>query len=199
MERLYKIFDLEPVYFDDQKSVKELLEYALDRSDYYEPAGTDILTVYDASKYHVVTDTSIACCEAFSPKDSLGHGRNGLCLAYYLPNCFFYAEGGWGHHMKEMNLAKKIPDPVAISFQFNDFKNTVVVNGNLSIEQIYDYLTKTTYLEKPQTTFNFYDMEYGLPKPGTKRTFQALTEDGKTKIKKACDKFIEPICRIPSR
>ena len=28
MERLYKIFDLEPVYFDDQKSVKELLEYA---------------------------------------------------------------------------------------------------------------------------------------------------------------------------
>ena len=101
--------------------------------------------------------------------------------------------------MIEMNLAKKIPDPVAIRFQFNDFKNTVVVNGNLSIEQIYDYLTKTTYLEKYQTIFNFYDMDYGLPKPGTKRTFQALTEDGKTKIKKACDKFIAPICRIPSR
>ena len=37
MERLYHFFDMEDVVFDDERTVKELMERVFEESGYYEP------------------------------------------------------------------------------------------------------------------------------------------------------------------
>ena len=196
MEKLYKVFDMEPVVFDDRKSVKELIEYVFEQSVYCEPAGMDIVTLYDASKYHVITDTTMPCYKAFSSHGNIGHGGNGLCLAYYLPNLFFYAEGGWGKHMIQMDVVENISNPVAVHFRFTDFKNTVVLSGRLTIRQIYNYLVKTTYIGKEETIFKFYQNDNGLPDYSSCKTYNALSNDGEIPIRSICDKFKDVMCYI---
>ncbi len=197
MLRLYKFFDMQPVIFDDRKSVRELLNYVFEKSDYYEPAGMDIVTVYDASKYHVIDDTTIACYKVFTPyDDTIGHGNNGLCVAYYLPNLFFYAEGGWGHHMIEMDIVKNIKNPVPVNLRFPEFKNTVVLNGDITIRQIYEYLVNTNYINNDFKIFKFYEMLYGLPDETSCVPYNAISNQGKATIKEVCRNFSEPICII---
>lgn len=197
MNKLYKVFGMEPIVFDDRKPVKELIKFVFDQGDYYEPAGMNIVTLYDASSYHVITDTTMPCYKAFSSQGNMGHGNNGLCLAYYLPNRFFYAEGGWGKHMIEMDVVENISDPVAVEFRFTDFKNTVVLNGNLTIRQIYNYLLKTTYIEESETVFKFYQKDgYGLPDRSSCKTYNAISNDGELPIRTICDDFIGIMCYI---
>lgn len=197
MDKIYKVFGMEPIVFDDRKPVKELIKFVFDQGDYYEPAGMNIVTFYDASSYHVITDTAMPCYKAFSSQNNMGHGSNGLCLAYYLPNRFFYAEGGWGKHMIEMDVVENISDPVAVEFRFTDFKNTVVLNGNLTIRQIYNYLLKTTYIEESETIFKFYQKDgYGLPNRSSCKTYNAISNDGELPIRTICDNSIGIMCHI---
>lgn len=196
MDKLYKIFDMEPVVFDDRKSVKELIEFVFNQSNCCEPAGMNIVTIYDASNYHVITDTSVPCYKAFASQDNIGHGRNGLCLAYYLPNLFFYAEGGWGKHMIEMDVVENISNPVAIDFRFADFRNTVVLNGKLTIRQIYNYLLKANYIEKEENIFKFYEKDYGLPDYDTCKICNATSNDGEKSIQTICKKINTIMCYI---
>lgn len=89
MIQTYKFFgENSSLEFDDSKTVKELLQYAFERFDYYEPFGMDTVTIYQSGHAHFTLDTSRKCYEEIKdPK--------GLCFAYYIPGFLYYAEGGW--------------------------------------------------------------------------------------------------------
>ena len=70
---------MEDVVFDDEKTVRELIEYVFEESDCYEPMGMDVVTVYDASTYRVVTDTSKKCKDELNPS-----GSNGFTVALFI-------------------------------------------------------------------------------------------------------------------
>lgn len=65
-----------------------------------------------------------------------------------MPDAFYFAEGGWGHHMRELGNHPIIPNPVDINLKFNDFKSTVVVNGNYCFMDIIMLLKKVDYIPK---------------------------------------------------
>ena len=156
MKQLYRFFDMKDVIFDDEKTVKELMEHVFEQSGYYEPMGMDVVTVYDASKYYVVTDTSKKCKDELNPL-----GGNGFCVAYLKKDKFFFAEGGWGHHMIDMNAAKLIGNPINIRVVFDDFKNSVVINGTITLGEIYSFLCDTTYISDDEKNFYIGPMDYG--------------------------------------
>lgn len=46
MYRLFKFEGEQPLFFDDTKSVKVLIQYAFNEFDYYEPTGMEIMTLF---------------------------------------------------------------------------------------------------------------------------------------------------------
>ena len=191
MIRTYSFFDMETVQFDDELPVKDLMKHIFDESDYYEPAGMDIATALDAHYAHIVTDTSKKC------KDELLSERD-FCVAYYVPDKFYFAEGGWGHHMREMDAINNISNPVDVQFRFKDFKHTVVLNGKITLKEIYAFLVKSTYIDKQQQLFRFCEMDRGMPDFQTEKEF-SLSENCDLTINKACEGYIEPICFITQK
>lgn len=146
MKKEYCFFDGGRVEFDDSKSVRELIQYAFSKFDYYEPLGMDIVTVFQChhSKTNTgwfTTDTDKSCSEEIE-------NCNELCFAYYMPDVFYFAEGGWGHHMKELGNHPVIPNSVDIHLRFEDFQNTVVINGNYCFNDIIMLLKKADYVSK---------------------------------------------------
>lgn len=140
----YCFFDGGELEFDNTKSVRELIEYAFEVFDYYEPLGMNIVTIFQAhhsksSEGWFTTDTSRSCAEEIENCDE-------LCFAYYLPDVFYFAEGGWGHHMKTLGNHPLIDDPVSLHLRFDEFDNTVVINGKYSFEDIINYLQEGDYL-----------------------------------------------------
>ena len=104
----------------------------------------EIVTVFQAhhSKTNTgwfTTHTDHICSKEIENPDE-------LCFAYYLPDYFYFAEGGWGHHMIELGNHPRIPNPISIRLIFIDFNNTVVINGNCTFENIVGFLKKTEYL-----------------------------------------------------
>ena len=176
------------IEFDDSKSVKELINYAFDKFDYFEPAGIELVTLFqchhpNSSTGWFTTDTSKKCSEEIINSE-------GLCFAYYIPNVFYFAEGGWGHHMIELGNHPIIPNPVAIILRFEDFNNTVVINGAYSFNDIIDYLKKTQYIEETYNILkvylvgirSFYDIPFSDPIMNMnltefKKTIQKYTEE----------------------
>ena len=188
MERLYHFFDMEDVVFDDERTVKELMERVFEESGYYEPMGMDIVTVYDASKYYVVTDTSKKCKDELNPS-----GRNGFAVAYLKKDKFFFAEGGWGHHMIDMNAARLIGNPINIRVVFDDFKNSVVVNGNLTLGEIYAFLCDTTYISRNESNFFIGNLDRGKNPPLSEcEKYNMRSADQKVTLRQAVGDIAEP-------
>lgn len=132
------------IQFDDSKTVRELILCAFEQYGYDEPAGMDIVTLFqshhsDSYNGWFTRDTSRICAEEIENPD-------GLCFAYQMPGVFYFAEGGWGHHMEELGNHPLIPDPVSIRLRFDDFDNTVVINGKYTFGDIAGYLKKTRYI-----------------------------------------------------
>ena len=130
--------------FDDSKTIRELIEYAFDEFEYYEPAGMELVTLFQCHHSQsdtgwFTTDTTRICSEEIENRDE-------LCFAYQMPGVFYFAEGGWGHHMTGLGNHPLIPDPVALKIRFEDFDNTVVINGKYSFSDIIRYLEKTDYI-----------------------------------------------------
>jgi len=145
MKQTYTFFDGGTIEFDDTKSVKELIEYAFDEFGYYEPMGMEVVTIYQAHHPDTIegwftTDVSLTCAEEIKRPDM-------LCFAYYLPKKFYFAEGGWGHHMPSLGNHPKIPKAVSLHIRFDDFDNTVVINGRYSFKDIINKLIETGYLD----------------------------------------------------
>jgi hypothetical protein len=144
MIQTYSFFDCGTIEFDDTRSVKELLEYALEAFEYYEPFGTDAVALFQGhhSKSNCgwfTTDVSRRCADEIEEPQQ-------LYFACHLPEVFYYAEGGWGHHMKELGNHPRIPNAVSVSLQFDDFDNTVVLNGNYTFLDVVNALKRTSYI-----------------------------------------------------
>lgn len=147
-------FDGGDLEFDDAKSVRELVEYAFEVFDYYEPLGMDIVTVFQAhhsqsTEGWFTTDTSRSCAEEIENCQE-------LCFAYYMPNVFYFAEGGWGHHMKTLGNHPQIDNPVSLTLRFDDFKNTIVINGKYCFNDIVRYLQRGEYLPSRLSHIKIY-------------------------------------------
>ena len=104
----------------------------------------DIVTIFQghhsqSNKGWFTTDTSRSCAEEIENCEE-------LFFAYYVPNMFYFAEGGFGHHMKTLGNPPRLDDPVSLSLIFDDFKNTVVINGNYCFNDILEYLKGGGYL-----------------------------------------------------
>ena len=145
MIRTYRFFPGETVEFDDSKTVRELIQFAFDQLGYEEPAGMELVTVfqtvYAGSSFGWFTqDTSRICAEEIENPTQ-------LCFAYHLPDAFYFAEGGWGHHMIRLGNHPNISNPVACTLRLEGFgENTVIINGKYAFCEIVEYLKKTGYL-----------------------------------------------------
>ena len=151
MKKQYHFFGEDPIWFDDDKTFRELIVYAFDCFEYYEPCGMNIVTVFQchhpkSNTGWFTTDVSKKCSEEIVNPDE-------LCFAYNLPNVFYYAEGGWGHHMPELGNYPIVPDPVCLKFRFEDFDNSVVINGNYCMRDVIWFLRHTGYNTTRQHAF----------------------------------------------
>ena len=145
MKREYTFFDGGTLEFDDRKSVKELIAYAFNRFELYEPLGMDCVTLFqahhpDTSVGWFTTDVTLSCAEEIKNPDE-------LCFAYHMPNVFYFAEGGWGHHMKALGNRPSIDNEVALSLRFEDFNHTVIVNGKYTFTDVIGLLKRTEYID----------------------------------------------------
>lgn len=143
MCRMFNFSAQEPLFFDDTKSIKELIQYAFDEFGYYEPAGMEIVTLFQPKSRTYTgwftTDTSRLCVDEIEDAET-------LCFAYHMPNVFYYAEGGWGYHMLHLGNHPQIDNPVLLHLRFDDFDNSVVINGKYTFENIISFLKRTNYL-----------------------------------------------------
>lgn len=151
----------EPVQFDDSKCVRELIEYAFNRFDYYEPFGMDSVTVFqchhpDSNYGWFTTDTKRRCVDEIKNRDE-------LCFGYHIPGILYFAEGGWGHHMDELGNHPVFEKPVSLKLKFEDFDHTVVFEGTHSFKEILNLLKNTGYLEKSISQIKVNVLAY--PKP----------------------------------
>lgn len=144
MIKEYSFFDGGTIEFDDSKSVRELISFAFEVFGYYEPLGMEIVTIFQChhsrtSTGWFTTDIDRSCFDEIE-------NCNELCFAYHMPGVFYFAEGGWGHHMKELGNHPVISDPIDLNLRFEHFKNTVVINGNYHFSDIIQLLKKADYI-----------------------------------------------------
>lgn len=144
MLQKYTFFDGGEIEFENTRTVKELIEYAFEAFDYYEPLGMDKVTLFQA--HHPDTDTGwfttnveLTCAEEIKNPGE-------LCFAYHMPGVFYFAEGGWGHHMPHLGNHPEIPNAVALEIRFEDFSHNIVINGDLCFNDILNTLQKTDYI-----------------------------------------------------
>lgn len=149
--KLYDIFDIGKLEFDENKTIAELVETAFEEYGYWEPAGIELVTIYDAEHYNVVLDRNKTCKEA-------GLGKK-LCIAYFKPNTFFYVEGGWGHHMIQMNAVKYIDNPIWFQLIFDKFQGVPVINGNVTLRQMFKFLSNAGYIDEECHRFIIYEWD----------------------------------------
>ncbi|MGN1019486.1 MAG: hypothetical protein ACI4O7_03855 [Aristaeellaceae bacterium] len=81
------------------------------------------------------------CCDAIS-------NPNDLCLAYHMPGVFYYAEGGWGHHMKSIGNHPALENPVSFMLVMEDFRNTVVAAGSCRLGDMVRLLQDNDYIPR---------------------------------------------------
>jgi len=144
MKKKYTFWDGGTLEFDDSKSVKELIEHAFNTFGYYEPMGMDVVTIFQAhhpstNNGWFTTDVTLRCADEISNCDL-------LCFAYHMPDVFYFAEGGWGHHMPDLGNRPRIPNEVSLKLVFEDFDNTIVINGNYTFMDVVRALKQSDYI-----------------------------------------------------
>lgn len=166
----------ESICFDDEKPVKELISAAFEKFGYYEPFGINIVTLFQA--HYPGSTEGWFTRDIYKPcKEEIIGDKYWLCFAYYMPNVFYYAEGGWGHHMISMKNHPEIDSPVMLHLRFDDFDNTVVFNGNLSFKEVVELFKSVEYIPQnarrivvhvinpstPSVEFKLSDAQMNLP------------------------------------
>ena len=162
MIQTYKFFgENSPLEFDDSKTVKELLQYAFEQFDYYEPFGIDSVTVFQchhpkSNNGWFTIDTKRRCVDEIVNRDE-------LCFGCHIPGILYYAEGGWGHHMEKLGNHPVFENPVSLKLKFEDFNHTVVFEGTHSFREILNLLKSTGYIEENISQIKVQILAY--PKP----------------------------------
>ena len=112
--------------------------------DCFEPLGEQILTLFEShspkrTSGWFIIDANQTCAESITnPKD--------LCLAYHMPGVFYFAEGGWGHHMTTLGNHPVLDTPVSFKLSLEGFRNTVVVSGKYTFREMINLLLNTGYI-----------------------------------------------------
>lgn len=143
MTRTFQFEGEPPLLFDDSRSVKELIQYAFDEFGYYEPAGMELVTLFQPQAR---TDTGWFTTDTGRPCADEIEIRKNLCFAYSMPKVFYFAEGGWGHHMLHLGNHPPVDTPVMLHLRFEDFDHSVVINGTYTFEDIINFLKQYQYL-----------------------------------------------------
>lgn len=144
MIKKYSFIDNTTVEFDDSKTVRELLNQVFEVAGYYEPFGMGIVTLYQphstkSTEGWFTTDVDRSCSDEIENEDW-------LCIAYHKPGVFYFAEGGWGHHMISLGNHPHIENPVLLHLRFDDFDNSVVVAGKYTFADIINELRDKEYI-----------------------------------------------------
>ena len=158
MIQTYHFLGEHSLEFEDSKTVKELIEYAFEKFDYYEPFGMDSVTVFQChhpnSNYGwFTTNTKRRCVDEIV-------NRNELCFGYTIPGILYYAEGGWGHHMEQLGNHPVFKKTVSLKLKFEEFNHTVVFEGTHSFREILNLLKNTRYLEKNISQIKVHVLAY---------------------------------------
>lgn len=140
MIQVYHFFKENPLQFDDEKTVGELIRYAFECFDYYEPFGIDTVTIYQIDPHHFTLDTSLKCADEIN-------SRSEICFAYHIPGFLYYAEGGWGHHMQDLVNHPVFNNPVSLKLKFEDFDHTVVFEGTHTFRNVLNFLKRVGYVD----------------------------------------------------
>lgn len=145
MKQIYTFCDGGALEFDDSRSVKELIKYAFESFGYYEPIGMDKVTLFqarhpDTSTGWFTTDVTARCADEIRERDC-------LCFAYHMPNVFYFAEGGWGHHMPRLGNRPPIDNEVLLNLRFEDFDSRIVINGDYTFMDIVRFLKQSGYID----------------------------------------------------
>lgn len=156
MIQTYQFWGEMPLEFDDSKTVRELIRYAFEQLDYYEPFGMDAVTIYQTGTPHFILDTNRKCHEEIADP-------NGLCFAYHIPGFLYYAEGGWGHHMPELANHPVFQQPVPLKLKFEDFHHTVVFEGTHSFREVLDLLKQVGCISDPVERIEIQVLAYPDP------------------------------------
>lgn len=151
----YNFFDTEEkisILFDENKTISDLINAVFEKYDFYEPNGIECVTVYDMQGYHVVTNRMHTLAEE--------HLSSELCFAYYLPGEFLYVEGGWGHHMIQMDACRSIKEPLMFEIEINKntTKRNMVCSSEFTVQQLYNGLV--AYFDDKRTRIEVYETYY---------------------------------------
>ncbi len=146
----YEIFNMGIVHTDLRATIKDLVVSAYKKYDRNNIINFDNITVYDIKNYKIILDNNMSCARA-----KLG---DKLCIAYFVPNKFYYVEGGWGCHMIDMNAKKFIPHPITFGFKGSgiEFAGWPVINGNIRINEWIEFLLSIKLIKTPVTRFKVY-------------------------------------------
>lgn len=152
----FKFFDPEEkiiVEIDENKRVIDLIEKVFNKYDFYENNGLDICTVYDTRNYHVVSDNNNKI------KDE--NLSENLCFAYYKKHEFLYVEGGWGHHMIDMDVVKEIKDPIMFKVTYNHIMRhkSFVSCKDFKFIDLYNGLIKGEYIKR-NSEISIFEIDY---------------------------------------
>lgn len=179
----YLFFNEKTIEFDSTRTIKELIEYAFEQFEYYEPFGIETVTVYQCDPRHqFIVDTSQKC------EDVLADGSR-LCFAYHIPGVLYYAEGGWGHHMHELVNHPVLETPVSLKLKFEEFDHTVVFEGSHSFREILNLLYKVGYIENEKPTVTVQVLAYPQPNYSEKIYFDnSILDKSMTDFEKTLDK-----------
>lgn len=146
MIRSYTFFHGGSLEFEDSKTVRELIEYAYGQFRHTLLPAIEIATIHQSPDPRAETgwftrDTNHTCAEEIVNPDH-------LYFACQLPDVFYFAEGGWGHHMTELGNHPIISDPVNLNLCFTGFDDNVIINGNYSFADIINYLKDSHYISE---------------------------------------------------
>ncbi len=128
------------ISINDSATIKELIRELYKKYGWEAKNGYDIITVYDMKNYHVVTNTD----NTLSSENLSG----GLCLAYFKKNEFLHVEGGWGHHMIEMDAVKEIENPFQfyMSFKLPLNDHAFVASKDFTVEKLCKPFAMSEYI-----------------------------------------------------
>ena len=119
----------ETIKIHDQAKVSDLAKALVEEVELWidDPR---YVTIYDTKEYHVCWNHDALL------KDEYSGGP--ACLAYIVPGKFYFVEGGWGHHMIQMDCVHLIPDPMSITELVDLLQETIVYWGPITKWRIFD-------------------------------------------------------------
>lgn len=135
--RNYRFYNASPVEFDSTKTVKELVDYVYMHNSEKRIFPMDSVTVFQMrspkSPYGwLTTDLSRTCRKEIQ-------NPHWLCFAYYVPQLFYFVEGGCGHYTKRLGNHPVFAHPVDVHVHLDDEKlstDEIIVNGQENIKKV---------------------------------------------------------------